>query len=68
MVNQLNAGQNFAESILVERTKVTKNQANRLFSKSDILLPKRARDLGIIQDIKEFNIPKGASVITFKFS
>ena len=68
IVNELSAGQNLAKSILIERTAITENQAKGFFGDRKTLLPERARDLGIIDDIREFSIPKGAPIITFTFS
>ena len=60
MAKELKAGQDFVESILVERTKVTKNQAKKFFREGKTLLAEHAHDLGIINEVKEFAIPPGA--------
>ncbi len=60
MIDGIATGEKFSKSILVEQTKISKTQANRLFQQSTTLLPDKALALGIIHEIKEFSRPSWA--------
>ena len=64
MIDGINAHQGLAESILVERSDVTDDQAKNFFREGKTLLPEEAHQLGVIHEIRELSIPKGAQVLT----
>ena len=64
MIDGINAHQGLAESILVERSHVTDDQAKSFFREGKTLLPEEAHQLGVIHEIRELSIPKGAQVLT----
>jgi hypothetical protein len=54
-------------SIITERTSIPQNEVEVLFREAQTKTAEFARDRGIIHEIREFQLPAGAPVISFVF-
>lgn len=59
--------QNIMTQIIIERTKLKKEEIHSMFYEARTLTPQEAQDVGIIHAIKPVAIPEGAEVISFNF-
>jgi len=55
--------QKLINDIIVERTKLSKEDVNNMFLNAETKTPDEAKDLGIINDIKLVDIPKDAQIM-----
>lgn len=53
--------------IIAGRTTVPQNEAEALFREAQTITSELARQRGIVHEIREFQLPAGAPVITFVF-
>ena len=63
MADEVNIHQGFADEILVERTSITPEQAKEFCRDQKILVAEQALELGIVQKVKDFELPSGANLI-----
>jgi len=63
----LQSDQKLISEIIVRRTKITPREAHNLFLQADFLGAKEAKARGIIDEIRDANVPKGATFIQLVF-
>jgi ATP-dependent protease ClpP protease subunit len=68
MLNSLLADEQRIADILVERTKITPDQAGQLFSEAKTKNADDALKLGIIHEISDLVIPAGTPILTLVFN
>lgn len=66
--SQLEKDQNKIAGIIMERTRIGKDEINKLFRQGETKDLEFAKSKGIIHDILEPKIPKGADLLSVKFS
>lgn len=58
--------QSLIAQIVAERTNITQEQVRKMFLEAETKMPKEAKELGIIKEIKEAKIPDGSQIASFK--
>lgn len=59
--------QTLMSEIIAERTKLSIEEIRKLFLEAQTKTPEEAKNMGLIQEIKEVKIPEGAKVFSFVF-
>lgn len=67
MLDSVRSDQHRIGSIISERTDIPKQELGGLFREAQTKTAEFARDRGMIHEIREFNLPSGAPVISFVF-
>ena len=67
MLDSISADQDRIGSIISANTSISEDEAKELFREAQTKTSEFARDRGIIHDVREFKLPKGAPVISFVF-
>lgn len=67
MLDGLEADQRRIGGIISERTSILTDEVQELFRGAQTKTAEFARQRGIIDDIREFDLPEGASVVSFVF-
>ena len=67
MLDGIGSDQRRIASIIAERTAITEDEAAGLFREAQTHTAAHARERGIINDIREFQLPRSAPVISFVF-
>jgi len=59
--------QKLMTDIFIERTQLSVQEAEKMFLEAETRTPEQAQEKGIINDVKNVEIPKGAQVVQFIF-
>lgn len=59
--------QQLISDIMRKRARITAKKAHELFLQAAFVLPEEARRLGIVDEIRDINVPKGATFIQLVF-
>ena len=66
-LDSLRSDQNLIADIIVQRTKIRANEVKDLFLQAAFLRASEAKDRGIIDDIRQVKVPKGATFLQLVF-
>lgn len=66
-LDNLRNDQKLIADILRKRSKITARKADDLFLKAAFVLPEEARRLGVVHEIRDVNVPKGATFVQLVF-
>ena len=67
MLDSLGSDQLRIGTIIAERTTITQDEVQGLFREAQTQTAEFARERGIVHEIREFQLPRGAPVISFVF-
>jgi ATP-dependent protease ClpP protease subunit len=67
MLNGIENDQRRIGSIITDRTNIPQDEVQGFFREAQTKTAEFARERGIVHEIREFNLPAGAPVITFVF-
>lgn len=59
--------QKLIADIIAEQSQYTQEEIEKMFLEADTRTPEQAKEKGLINDIREVNIPEGAEVVQFIF-
>ncbi len=59
--------QRLITNIIVEQSQYTQQEIEKMFLEADTCTPEQAKEKGLIDDIREINIPEGAEVVQLIF-
>jgi len=59
--------QKLIADIIAEQSQYTQQEIEKMFLEADTRTPEQAKEKGLINDIREVNIPEGAEVVQFIF-
>ena len=68
MLNGIVNDQRRIVGIIAERTNISEDQAAGFFREAETHTAASAHELGIVHDVREFELPEGEPVITFAFN